>query len=50
MVRDDDHFEDFNDTYLYSFVNNICVDTIDELIGHEHEDYVVDDTNEWYNI
>jgi hypothetical protein len=40
MVREDDHFED-----------NVCVynDNVMQQAGGEPEDYLFDDSEEWYN-
>jgi hypothetical protein len=47
MVRDDDHFEDFNDICLQNLVYN---DNVMKQAGSEPEEYLFDDSEEWYNI
>jgi hypothetical protein len=49
MFYDDDHFTDFNDEYLNILVNE-NVDKYSGGYAQLEDDYVVDDTGEWYNI
>lgn len=45
MFLDDDHFEDFNDMYLY---NLVCNENVEQQIRYDGED-LIDDSTEWYN-
>jgi hypothetical protein len=46
MFRDDDHFEDFGDMCLYNLVQN---ENVESQIRYD-EEYLYDDSEEWYNI
>jgi hypothetical protein len=47
MCCDDDHFVDLNDEYFKNVIN----ENVDKYsMANIYDDYVVDDTAEWYNI